>query len=195
LGYGYSGVITNILDDPEDRTFRMLLEFTIYDHKDGNWASHKPIGWAGTGSFAVILNEPANVASGYDSLAEGDYTVASGNCSHAEGSITTASGYASHAEGYDTVASGNRSHAEGSNTIAAGYAQHVQGTYNVEDSDYQYLHIVGNGNDNVRSNAHTLDWNGNAWFAGTVKIGADNKELATKEYVETLLGVIENGSY
>ena len=34
----------------------------------------------------------------------------------------------------------------------------------------QYAHIVGNGDDeDNRSNAHTLDWNGNAWFAGDVK--------------------------
>ena len=32
-----------------------------------------------------------------------------------------------------------------------------------------YAHIVGNGiNADYRSNAHTLDWDGNAWFAGNV---------------------------
>ena len=34
----------------------------------------------------------------------------------------------------------------------------------------KYAHIVGNGESNsARSNAHTLDWDGNAWFAGTVE--------------------------
>ena len=36
-----------------------------------------------------------------------------------------------------------------------------------------YVRIVGNGNsDDKRSNAHTLDWQGNAWFAGDVYVGS-----------------------
>ena len=32
------------------------------------------------------------------------------------------------------------------------------------------IHIVGNGtSDGYRHNAHTLDWSGNAWYAGTVE--------------------------
>ena len=33
----------------------------------------------------------------------------------------------------------------------------------------KYAHVVGNGTYNKRSNAHTLDWEGNAWFAGDVQ--------------------------
>lgn len=34
----------------------------------------------------------------------------------------------------------------------------------------KYAHIVGNGeSDSARSNAHTLDWDGNAWYAGSVE--------------------------
>lgn len=37
----------------------------------------------------------------------------------------------------------------------------------------EYAHIVGNGADNeTRSNAHTLDWEGNAWYAGDVYVGS-----------------------
>lgn len=32
-----------------------------------------------------------------------------------------------------------------------------------------YAHIVGNGTVSKPSNAHTLDWDGNAWFAGYVE--------------------------
>lgn len=44
----------------------------------------------------------------------------------------------------------------------------------MEDVAGKYLHIVGNGTwDNAgnesRSNAHTLDWEGNGWYAGTVE--------------------------
>jgi hypothetical protein len=49
-----------------------------------------------------------------------------------------------------------------------GTNQHVQGRYNVVDSEGKYAHIVGNGTSANRSNAHTIDWNGNAWFAGNI---------------------------
>lgn len=118
--------------------------------------------------------------------------------SHAEGNYTTASGEFSHAEGNYTTASGDSSHAEGSNTIASGKTQHAQGKFNIEDLDGIYAHIVGNGyykgeEDNLRSNAHTLDWDGNAWFAGDVYVGSTSgtnkddgsKKLATESYVDT----------
>lgn len=72
------------------------------------------------------------------------------------------------------TASGNYSHAQGYKTIASGECQHVEGKYNIEDTENKYVHIVGNGKETTssksttinRSNAHTIDWNGNAWFAG-----------------------------
>ena len=110
------------------------------------------------------------IASGISSHAEGDTTTASGDYSHAEGSGATAIGEFSHAEGATTTASGFSSHVEGYNTIASSDNQHVQGKYNIEDTEDKYTHIVGNGTDeDARSNAHTLDWNGNAWFAGEVQ--------------------------
>ena len=109
-------------------------------------------------------------ASGWFSHAEGNVATASGGASHAEGFNTTASGEESHAEGYMTTASGERSHAEGYHTIASGSYSHVQGKYNIDDTDGKYSSIVGNGtSDTARSNAHTLDWEGNAWYAGTVE--------------------------
>lgn len=101
----------------------------------------------------------------------GSGTIASGEYSHAEGAGPKASGAASHAEGDSTTASGEYSHAEGRTTIAQGNNQHVQGKYNIADTTS--AHIVGNGSDSSnRSNAHTLDWNGNAWFAGDVYTGS-----------------------
>jgi hypothetical protein len=92
-----------------------------------------------------------------------------------------------------------RSHAEGEGTVAKGFWQHVEGKYNIIDEgkhgagiDGQYLHIVGNGSgDSSRSNAHTLDWSGNGWYAGDVYVGKDNKKLATEEFVNTALKDIE----
>ena len=149
---------------------------------------------SGNGSHAEGTN---TTASGYDSHAEGNGTTASESWSHAEGRFTTASGEYSHAEGYNTIVSGHASHAEGDYTIAKGRNQHVQGKYNIEDTIS--AHIVGNGTKyNARSNAHTLDWSGNAWFAGDVYTGSTSgtnkddgsKKLATEEYVINLVGGI-----
>ena len=132
-------------------------------------------------------------ASGISSHAEGGDTTASGHYSHAEGGGTTASGNSSHAEGSTTTASGGSSHAEGNNTRAASINQHVQGKFNIVDDKGTYAHIVGNGtNSSRKSNAHTLDWNGNAWFEGDIYVGstsgtdkdAGSKKLATEEYVD-----------
>lgn len=120
------------------------------------------------GSFSQNRKESSEI--GKCSHAEGYNTTASGLNSHAEGENTTASKGDSHAEGYNTTASGIASHAEGLSTKASGYCLHVQGKYNIDDSDGKYASIVGNGtSDTARSNAHTLDWEGNAWFAGTVE--------------------------
>lgn len=137
-------------------------------------------------------------AIGEASHAEGFRTTASGHQAHAEGDSTTASGTDSHAEGGNTIASGLDSHAEGIGTIASGTNQHVQGKFNIEDTSM--LHIVGNGDydshyEIVRSNAHTIDWHGNAWFAGDVYTGSTSgtnkdsgsKKLATEEYVTNLV--------
>lgn len=123
------------------------------------------------------------LAYGDSSHAEGDFTVASGESSHAEGSGTLASGTRSHAEGGYTTASGWNSHAEGFYTLAYSDYQHVQGQYNIEDTEDIYAHIVGNGNWETRSNAHTLDWNGNAWFSGDIYVGSTsgtNKDEGSK---------------
>ena len=124
------------------------------------------IGNVGAGSSAAGMNVEA---SGMAAHAEGYGTTATGMSSHAEGGSTKSTGRGSHAEGVGAIASGNGSHAEGSNTIASSESQHVQGKYNIEDKAKKYAHIVGNGEYGNRSNAHTLDWQGNAWYAGEVQ--------------------------
>lgn len=113
----------------------------------------------------------------------------------AEGIGTTASGIASHSEGNGTIASGNVSHTEGDSTIANHKSQHAQGEYNIADDSTadatergNYAHIVGNGTSiDARSNAHTLDWSGNAWFAGDVYVGSTsgtNKDEGSKKLIK-----------
>ena len=142
----------------------------------------------------------SSTASGKHSHAEGYRTTASGDYSHTEGYDTVASGRISHAEGYDTVASGESSHAEGYCTKAFGQYQHTHGKYNIEDSASTYVHIIGNGAIFARSNAHTLDWDGNAWYSGDVYVGSTSgvnkdegsKKLATEEFVNNKVAKISN---
>lgn len=113
----------------------------------------------------------------------------------AEGYQTTASGDNSHAEGIYTTASGPASHAEGIGTIANHESQHVFGEYNIADGSAttnrgNYVEIVGNGSSNARSNARTLDWNGNEVLAGKLTVGAaptENMDVTTKQYVDNIL--------
>lgn len=118
------------------------------------------------------------LASGRYSHSEGTTTIASGNFSHAEGNYTKAQANGSHSQGSGTIAKGCNSHAEGQYTIATADESHVGGRFNKEDTESKYAEIIGNGSrtlnydtwewDEKRSNARTLDWDGNAWFAGDV---------------------------
>ena len=115
--------------------------------------------------------------------------------SHAEGRLTQATVSYAHAEGRDTRANGLASHVEGEYTIANGRDQHVFGQYNIADdsnAEYndwgQYIEIVGNGTDDEnRSNARTLDWNGNETLSGKLTIGAEatnNNDVPTLSQVQ-----------
>lgn len=121
-----------------------------------------------TGNYSHGEGYDVTVSGDY-AHAEGAYSKASANCAHAEGGNTEAGAKYSHAEGYYSKASGEGSHAEGNNTIASGSYQHVQGKFNSEDPDKAF--IIGNGTGTAigdRSNALTIDWNGNAVFAGSI---------------------------
>ena len=112
-----------------------------------------------TGTGSLSMNRRASSSTGSYSSTLGYNNTASGFTAHAEGSATTASGDYSHAEGYNATASGSN--------------QHVQGKHNIADTSNIYSHIVGNGTSfGALSNAHTLDWDGNAWFAGDVYVGS-----------------------
>lgn len=134
---------------------------------------------------SISLGRVGDIGAGSSAIGVG--VEASGDSSHAEGDSTTASAYCSHAEGNCTTASGENSHAEGASTIASSQNQHVQGKYNIEDLNGTYAHIVGNGEDGKNSNAHTLDWQGNAWYSGKLSqegTPTEDKDLVTKKYVD-----------
>lgn len=142
----------------------------------------------GTTSFTYPI-----VASGYCSHAEGGGTTASGVWSHAEGygsaaqnygahaegSFTIASGSLSHAEGYATTAGGGWSHAQNHGTIANGADQTALGKYNVADTTSAV--IIGNGTSHSRSNALTVDWNGNVNIASGAKYKINGSNLSASD--------------
>ena len=87
------------------------------------------------------------------------------------GAVTDTSG--------NLLVSGNCGQAFGFGVQSLSNYQMVHGKDNISDSNSTYAHIVGNGtSDSARSNAYTLDWQGNGTFAGTVSSssGADYAE-------------------
>ena len=129
---------------------------------------------------SLSMDRSGNTIIGLNSTALGGYNSAEGNYSFAEGTYT--------------IAKGMGSHAEGTYTIATNSYQHVQGKYNIEDTENKYAHIVGNGGATTRSNAHTLDWDGNAWYQGNVSIEGtptNDNDLTTKKYVDDLVSNVD----
>lgn len=163
-----------------------------YAHAEGGGhangvSSHAEGGATANAPYSHAEND--GTASGPRSHAEGNATTdVGGDYAHAEGGGTASDEYA-HAEGLATTASGKRAHAEGLNTTASGYNSHAQnigtkaasdnqtaiGKYNIEDANDDFALIVGNGTaDDARSNALTVDWNGNVEAAGDVTDGSGN---------------------
>lgn len=136
-----------------------------------------------------------STASGYEAHAEGYQTLASNSSSHAEGRGTSATSPQSHAEGYNTRASGQYSHAEGQYTYTTGYDAHAEGSHTTASGDHSHAaglytianrqaqiaigkynvtpttaqaFIIGNGASTAaRSNAMTVDWDGNVNLPST----------------------------
>lgn len=136
-----------------------------YSHAEGRYTESSGLYSHSEGQSSKAIGEASH--------AEGYNTYAKALRSHTEGDNTVVheTGKYSHAEGFKTEVSGEASHAEGLFTKATVNYQHVQGKYNYLDSDGSsgnYAHIVGGGTSSSRRNIHTLDWDGNAWFAGGV---------------------------
>lgn len=165
--------------------------YGMYAHAEGQGTT------AGSKEKYNNAENKDNFTGGEGAHAEGRYTTASGQAAHAEGNSTVASGAHSHTEGTSSQATAARAHAEGWGTIASADSQHVQGKYNKEDTSK--AHIVGGGTgdaESQRKNIHTLDWNGNAWFAGDVFVGgidqSEGKKLATQTQLQKVERDVEN---
>lgn len=106
---------------------------------------------------------------------DGTYKVKASDLAKAIGVDTTgdAEGEHSFASGEDTLAKGNRSSVSGKGTKALSDDQVAAGRYNRTDSAGKFAEIMGNGTENVPSNARTLDWNGNERLAGNLYVMAN----------------------
>jgi hypothetical protein len=141
-----------------------------------------------------------NVAEGAYSHAGGFGNYAKGNSSYAHGTGNIAEGYGAQALGAKTEANGYWSYSNGVETIAEGNIQTVIGAANKIDSSKAF--IIGNGkltkekddttinssnseiihlnNENAdetainRSNAMTVDWDGNMELAGGIIMTSPN---------------------
>ena len=169
--------------------------------------SNKADGAHAEGRYTAALGQASHaegnstVASGAHSHAEGTGTNATYSRAHAEGWSTQAIADSAHAEGKQTIAGADFSHAEGEGTKATSKWQHVQGCYNVADPTGTnsvkgtYAHIVGNGtSEEARSNAHTLDWKGNAWYAGRVTVGENKEPLVKASEVASIQDTINTAN-
>lgn len=110
--------------------------------------------------------------------ATGAYSMALGSCTY---SPVVASGAYSIAIGRGATAASTNSIAFGYNVNSGVENQTALGKYNIAQTsadETKYGLIFGNGTDAARANAFTLDWTGNATFAGTVTSasGADYAE-------------------
>lgn len=137
-------------------------------------------------------------ALGAVSHAEGESVIAGGDGTHVEGNNMQVFGAFAHGFGrYNTLDvsaetySNKKTYNVGdvvfvkssSNTQNGGYAAGIfkctTAVTTAEDFDPSkwgrtsldgpYVEVVGNGNSKSRSNARTLDWDGNEWLAGTVE--------------------------
>lgn len=121
------------------------------------------------------------VVGGFNCIAVGNGAQAYGMNTSAFGLYTTAIGLASFAEGSSSIANGDYSHAQNRYTIAQGSNQTALGRYNIADAVNAI--ILGNGfGENNRSNALTVDWNGNV-TCGTVN-GVDVTNISAS--IETI---------
>ena len=139
----------------------------------GNKANKNNLEYAGS-----LKGNGATVSEDYKSVSMGEYNTSIGRASFASGGDNNVSGNYATAQGYNCYVSGGYASAAGRYLLASSIDQRVEGRYNAEDTQNQYAYILGNGKSaSSRSNAYTVDWNGNAAYSGNL-IAANFKGIA-----------------
>lgn len=181
------------------------LNYTVKQVNSAIDKALNPPAVRGENGGTIIGNLSENIASGINSVAEGEFTQASGNYSHTEGefrdrdgdsefglvagshgqsshvegldSATGESAEAAHAEGIWTTALGVGSHSEGRNTVANNVAEHAEGVYN--KSNDKTIHSVGIGTGlSNRKNAFEILNNGKIYVYGIGGYDGTNPDTA-----------------
>lgn len=134
--------------------------------------------------FAAVTFGFMNTTSGQQAFSVGTGNTASGNQSIAIGSGNTSSGIVSTALGSSTTSTGKYATSAGKGTISSGFGSMAIGTYNIENSsDSAELYdasntafVIGNGADNDnRSDAFVVKFDGTTTIAGDLNINSDAK--------------------
>lgn len=198
-------VLTNLVDGPAVLSVKSiralddgeeLTDGDVYTQGSGSMALG--MACAAPGQLALAFGA-ANEAIGQMSVALGYNTQAKGDAAIALGTATIAGGDSSLTAGTGTEANGADSVALGAYTVVNGDQQAVVGRQNEWDEEGKYAFIVGNGSaDTVgpahRSNAFTVDWEGNAHASG--KVTGSNMDMGESGiYIVTVKWSDEAGSF
>ncbi|MBX7211436.1 MAG: hypothetical protein K1X78_24230 [Verrucomicrobiaceae bacterium] len=152
-------------------------------------SEYGPFSAVALGSNAVVGGAGAGVAGGGVAIGSNNYTKAHG-ISIGEGVQSGAYGAAgigqnnaamgeqSYAFGFNNVTWGNMSLALGNNLTVNGFQTTMIGTYNVLEPAANdtarvatgHCFVVGNGTPDARSNAFTIQWNGDATMHGNATV-------------------------
>ena len=145
----------------------------------------------GRGAVSINGDARGSQAVSFGGNALGSNSISYGNQTNAYGSYSLCGGYIAQTRADRQLVFGyfsnwNKYGNDAKNSLCFGNDNGVYspnsvayGKYCLADTSKQYSTIVGNGNSNTdRANIYTLDWSGNATFAGTVSsTGADYAEF------------------
>lgn len=144
-----------------------------------------------TGMLSISFGE-SNDSTGYGAVSIGGYCLSSAQHSFTLGYGATASQNFAIATGRDTEAKHYFSYAGGHGCVTGDDAQCALGKYNKQTTGAV---VIGGGtSDTGRKNIHTIDWTGNAYFAGDVSNGAGVSLNSLKSDVDNMAAIAAGGA-
>lgn len=176
--------------------------------KGSHYSCIMGLGCSANGDFSISTGNMCqasgdkSIAGGIFTQANGEYSIAFG-CELANTQIRTqANGRMGVAIGYGCIADGNNSRAIGqavhtNGTLSTGIGDRITangrlhfaiGKYNTIEEGDLYAFSVGNGtSEEARSNAFTLDWEGNGCYQGKIESQSGVLKLGDTEVTEKQL--------
>lgn len=176
----------------------------VMNEASGNEAMAFGFANKASGAYSHVIGA-RNIAAQNRSHAEGQRTIAKGGMDHVEGDGSRSAALAAHVEGGGTYADASQPyiHISGvNNAISTETGKTVTITKYNEDGTVnststrnlgKYAEVIGNGDsDQARSNARTLDWDGNEELAGglTLGLGTADETHITAAQLKALLALL-----